>query len=418
MTVSNVTKDDVRERVEESYTRSWNPRTLMESAYPSDVTSDDMPFTILEKDLLTAEEAAAAEEQLLGKRGMPHDDKCSAGKFKGGLCSCSAGQVSDLNDDVPDFLYTAAKAGPPLDALGRTDKERKERKIADAIALGEKKITQLPMLTGIEKPKRAVTVMRDHDLTYPDLYMAVYVVPDWDVDEDEARFARWMHRSGCYRADTIEEADLVIFSGGSDVEPLLYGEKNETRHPSTYYNIERDNADMKIYLQARSQGTPIMGVCRGAQFLHVMNGGKLYQHIEGHNGGHKAFALREKLLIENVSSVHHQSCVFQKDMEVLLTANQSSVRYFDKDRKDTSAKIDVEAFYYRDTGCFGVQGHPEYSGFNKFSIWCLEQLNNLFLCSPDFVWEGKRLRMTPAARDAKKIAEQYIENAYNQSKEA
>jgi gamma-glutamyl-gamma-aminobutyrate hydrolase PuuD len=386
-----IAASDVRERVEESYDRTWNPRTLMESAYPSSKK---------ESDFLTAEEALAAEEQLLGKRGVVNDDT----PFR--------------DDEMPEFLQTAVKAGPlvadpfnrptpVLDALGRTPKERKERKITDSIALGETKI-----------PQRAVTILRDHDLEHPDLYMAIYVAGDWAVRDDEARFARLFSRSGCYKADTIEDADLVIFGGGSDVEPLLYGENNADRFPSTYYDEKRDAADIQIYLQCRNQGTPMMGVCRGAQFLHVMNGGKLYQDIDGHQGSHKAFALREKTLIEKVSSVHHQSCIFNKEMEVLLTTSSTATtRWLDRDRKDTAAKLDIEGFYYRDTGCFGVQGHPEYAGYNKFSVWCLDQISNLFLTSPDFTWEGKRLRMTKEAKDAKEIATQYIENAYNNSTE-
>lgn len=354
----------------------WDEPTVMEMSYPS-----ERPLT--EADFLTAEEAQAQEEKILGKKGVP-----------------------DLNDDVPDFIYTAAKAGPPLDALGR----KKDRKPLDAIALGDQS----------QPISRVTTIMKDHDLEYPDLYMAVFVVPDWAVPDDEARFARLFARSGCYRADTIEEADLVVFGGGSDVEPLLYGESNEHKHPSTYFNTERDAADMKIYLQARQQGTPMMGVCRGAQFLHVMNGGKLFQDIDGHQGAHAGFALKEKLHIDKISSVHHQSCIWNKEggMEILMTGGRASERWLNADVKDASAKIDIEAFYYRDTGCFGVQGHPEYQNYNRYSVWCLEKINDLFLTSPDFCWEGKRLQMTPTARDASAIAAQYIENAYNQSKEA
>jgi gamma-glutamyl-gamma-aminobutyrate hydrolase PuuD len=380
---SKVTDDDIRERVEESYARAYDPRTMMESSYPSPIQKED---------LLSAEEALAAEEQILGKRG------------------------DVLNDDMPDFLQTAAKAGPPLDALGRTPHERKERKIADAIALGEK---NLPVIFAGDKNvnTRTTTIIRDHELEYPSLYMAVHVVGDWAVHDDEARFAKLFARSGCYRAESVEDADLVVFGGGSDVEPTLYGENNADRHWSTCYSTERDNADIAVYVKARDQGTPMMGVCRGAQFLHVMNGGKLYQDITGHQGSHKAFALREKMLIEKVSSVHHQSCIINDEMEVLMTTSSSTVRHLDKDRKEASAKADIEAFYYRDTGCFGVQGHPEYAGFNRFSIWCLEQINNLFLCSPDFCWNGTRLEMTKEAKDAKEIATQYIENAYNNSAE-
>lgn len=370
---------------------------MMESAYPAPLKATD---------LLTAEEAAAAEEQLLGKRGIP---------------------VPSLDDDVPNFLHTAAKAGPvrdeaPLDILGRPkDTGRKPRTLIDAIALGERahpSVSAIMSAVKNDRPRRTVTILRDHDLEYPDLYLSVYVAGDWAVREDESRFAKLFARSGCYQAGSIEEADLVVFGGGSDVEPMLYGEDNAMRHFSTFYAPDRDAADIQIYLKARNQGTPMMGVCRGAQFLHVMNGGKLYQDIDGHQGAHKAWALREQTLIEKVSSVHHQSCVYNKDMEILLTTSQSSVRHLNKDVVEKSPKPDIEAFFYRDTGCFGVQGHPEYADCNKFSVWCLERVNDLFLMSQDYTWEGKRLQMTSAARDAKAIAEQYVENAYNQSKEA
>jgi hypothetical protein len=413
MGVSNATDPDRHEEVEKRLIDAHD------RAYPNDTGWIDRSYprtvSIEESQILTAEEVKAAEEELLGKRGVPHDDKCSAGLFEGGLCSCSAGQA-ELNDEVPNFLHVAAKAGPVLDALGRTPKERKPM---DAAALGETE--NLPVIINPSKPKRTTTILRDHDLEYPDLFLAVYVAPDWDVPEDEARFARLFVRSGCYRADSIEEADLVVFGGGSDVEPLLYGESNEHRHPTVFYNPKRDAADMEIYLKARAQGTPMMGVCRGAQFLHVMNGGKLFQHVDGHNGAHKAFAMRDKMLIESVSSVHHQACVFDPSlgMELLLTTGSVSTnRWLNADEKDLKPKMDIEGFFYRDSGCFGVQGHPEYANYNKFSVWCLEQIGSLFVNSQDFCWYDKRLQMTPEARDAKEIATQYVENAYKQSKEA
>ena len=383
---------EVEKRLQEAHDRAWpandtgtgtdivpweDPeQTTMEMSYPSEKSFE-------EAGLLSAEEAKEQEERLYGKRGTP-----------------------DLNDEVPDFIYTAAKAGPPLDALGR----KKDRKPIDAIALGD---APKPLM-------RVTTIMRDHDLEFPDLYIAIFVVPDWAVSDDEARFARLFARSGCYRADTIEEADLVIFGGGSDVEPLLYGEDNTHKHPMTFYNEARDAADAKIYLQARDQGTAMLGVCRGAQFLHVMNGGKLYQDIDGHQGPHAGWCIKEKCHIDKVSSVHHQSCMYNKEggMEVLMTGGRSSERWLNIDEKETGAKVDIEAFFYRDTGCFGVQGHPEYSGYNRYSQWVLEKVRDLFLNSSDFCWEGKRLQMTPTARDAHAIAAQYIENAYNQSKEA
>jgi hypothetical protein len=256
--VTDKLTDETRQRLEDSFERAYpnNDASVdtgwIDASYPSGTG-------LTAADIMTAEEAMAAEEKLLGKRGV--DPIFSLEKL-----------VNDhLNDDLPDFLQASVKAGPPLDALGRTPKERGERKPADAIALGE---ARMPAIVNPKAEKRATTIMRDHDFEYPALYMSVYVVPDWDVPDDCARFARLFARAGCYRADSIEEADLVVFGGGSDIEPLLYGESNENAHPTVHFNPERDAADIKVYLQARNQGTPMMGVCRGAQFLHVMNGGK------------------------------------------------------------------------------------------------------------------------------------------------
>jgi putative glutamine amidotransferase len=407
--------DETRARLEESYDRTWvrndsgkivegnmSDTGWIERSYPSE---DKYRPTRTESDFLTAEEAQAAEEQMLGKRGVP-----------------------ELNDNVPDFLHVAAKAGPPktlLDHLGRTPEERKERKIKDAIALGERRLheeeNKLPVIYAGKQdgpPKRVTTIMRDHDLEFPDLYLAVYVAGDWAVKNDEAMFARMFSRSGCYRANNLEEADLLVFGGGSDIEPALYREDNDEKHPQVFFDVDRDNADMGLYLTAREYGMPMFGVCRGAQLLHVMNEGKLFQHVDEHYGAHRCFAHEEKMMLDNVSSVHHQMVIHNKEMEVLLSTSQSKTRWLNKDVKETKASRDIEAFYYRDTGCFGVQGHPEYSGCPAFTVWCLKKINDLFLQSPEFTWEeNKRLRMTTTARDAAKIAEQYVENAYNQSQE-
>lgn len=397
------TTSQVSEQADMAYDRAWSNTGAKFPDHDTGWVAQSYPSAsgITEDQLLSAEEVRKLEEHVLGKRGVPDG-------------------TTDLNDDVPDFIHIAAKAGPALDHLGRTPKERKDRKIKDEMSLIEQ--PQLPAIIASDNlPRRTITFLRDHELEYPDLYMGVYVAPDWSVKDEEARFARMFARSGCYKADTIEEASLVVFGGGTDVEPLLYGESNEHKHPSVYYSSERDAADMEIYVKCRDLGIPMMGVCRGAQFLHVMNGGKLYQDIDGHQGGHKAWALRERQTIENVSSVHHQSCMFNREngMELLLTtSSKTTFRWLNADVKLKKPTMDVEAYFYRDTGCFGVQGHPEYTGYNKFTVWCLERINDLFLTSPDFEWQGKCLRMTKAAKDAKQIAAVYVENAYNQSKEA
>lgn len=192
-------------------------------------------------------------------------------------------------------------------------------------------------------------------------------------------------RAQCRRAPSVLEADLVVFSGGSDVDPQLYGEK---AHKSTYHNTKRDDQDMRLYLMCLEHGIPMFGVCRGAQFLHVMNGGKLFQDVDGHNGDHAIWDLMNKKRIEKISSVHHQMVMPNRanGMEIIATAAQSKERWANDKNCFTGDHLDIEAFFYRDTCCIGVQGHPEYEGYHYFTKWCLDLLNELVFCNPDLEW--------------------------------
>jgi gamma-glutamyl-gamma-aminobutyrate hydrolase PuuD len=252
-----------------------------------------------------------------------------------------------------------------------------------------------------ELATRKVTLIKDTTLTYPTLCFKVYVEPDPAVGAkvDEARFAKMFARAQCRRAETVSEADLVVFGGGSDVDPQLYG---EVPHESTFCDPKRDNRDMQLYLYCVENGIPMFGVCRGAQFLHVMNGGKLFQDVDNHNGSHSMFDLISKKNIEKVSSCHHQMVMpnVSNGMEIIATASKSMERWANNKNCFIGAYSDIEAFFYRDTCCIGVQGHPEYEGYHYFTKWCLDLLEELVFNSPDLVWtdnnqQGSVLRMKP-----------------------
>jgi gamma-glutamyl-gamma-aminobutyrate hydrolase PuuD len=250
--------------------------------------------------------------------------------------------------------------------------------------------------------KRRVTIMRDHELDYPELWMEVFVSPDPSVRDDEARFAQMFARSRCSRAKSVLEADLVVFAGGSDVDPALYGEE---QHGSTCFNRARDDTDMMLYNLCVENGIPMLGVCRGAQFLHVMNGGKLYQDIDKHYGDHRMYVVDQKDFIDKVSSVHHQACIPQNEngFKLLGTNGDARNRRLNPSQSVLGARADVEAFFYRDTCCLGVQGHPEYQGYNRFTKWVLDQINSLILCSPDIEWRDGQRRVKLELLEERKL---------------
>src|SRR5690606_10288046 len=101
----------------------------------------------------------------------------------------------------------------------------------------------------------------------------VYVVGQY------AEYISMFTKRGWKEAENVFDADLMLFCGGSDVDPSYY---NHNKHSTTYSNIERDKHETKKWELAKELGIPCAGICRGGQFLHVMNGGELYQNVDGH----------------------------------------------------------------------------------------------------------------------------------------
>ena len=105
----------------------------------------------------------------------------------------------------------------------------------------------------------------------------------------------------CEVVDSVDKCNLVLFTGGCDVNPDFYGEEANS---FTNFSIERDASDLTIFKMARAMLKPMVGVCRGAQFLCVQAGGKLVQH-QANNGAHKIRTFTNQEFL--VTSDHHQA---------------------------------------------------------------------------------------------------------------
>lgn len=159
-----------------------------------------------------------------------------------------------------------------------------------------------------------------------------------------------------------DEADVLQFTGGADVSPYLYGEQP---HHTTYSDVKRDQFEMSYYQAAQLLGKPCLGICRGGQFLNVMNGGKLWQHVNGHaiRGTHVAYVLDEGgNVIEEVqvTSTHHQMMRPTEDADILVTANEATWLENDTVKTKAIGMQDIEAVYYDKTKSLCFQPHPEY----------------------------------------------------------
>lgn len=73
---------------------------------------------------------------------------------------------------------------------------------------------------------------------------------------------------GCEVVDDIKSAQVVIFTGGEDVTPAIYGCK---KHPKTNCNKVRDEEEKKIFERIRKDQL-VLGICRGLTMAHVKQG--------------------------------------------------------------------------------------------------------------------------------------------------
>jgi putative glutamine amidotransferase len=77
--------------------------------------------------------------------------------------------------------------------------------------------------------------------------------------------------------ETLDALDGLVFSGGSDLDPELYGQE---AHPETLGVVkERDRAELALLEAALARDMPVLAVCRGSQVLNVALGGDLVQHL-------------------------------------------------------------------------------------------------------------------------------------------
>lgn len=94
-------------------------------------------------------------------------------------------------------------------------------------------------------------------------------------------------------ADYAERLDGFLFSGGGDVNPLLFGQQPEPACGSI--SPLRDSHELTLARLLLARGDkPVLGVCRGFQVLNIALGGDVYQDLPtGYEG--QVIAHRQKM---------------------------------------------------------------------------------------------------------------------------
>lgn len=164
----------------------------------------------------------------------------------------------------------------------------------------------------------------------------------------------------------FEGVDAVVLWGGEDIHPSYYNEKphpmNQARHlpaPS-----KRDKFEWKVMTYCYMEGIPIIGVCRGAQFLCAFAGGYLIQHVDNHHSDHYVTTNDGRKF--EVTSCHHQMMFpYEVEHELLAWSSTKRSNIYEGagciDDQGMKVKPEAEIVYFPRVRGLAIQGHPEWA---------------------------------------------------------
>jgi len=144
--------------------------------------------------------------------------------------------------------------------------------------------------------------------------------PDFAVDYLKSQYSQSVHNAGgipvilpnlgalvsdeTTMQELLSHLDGVLFSGGIDIEPKLFG--CTECHPKTQLCPERDCLEVPLlrYVLERTQ-MPLLFICRGHQLLNAILGGTLYQDISQFWADLRPPALLEHRRIPDKQNIRH-----------------------------------------------------------------------------------------------------------------
>ena len=182
------------------------------------------------------------------------------------------------------------------------------------------------------------------------------------------------------KAKGFDNVDAFVLWGGMDIHPSYYNATAHKYNQAGNAPSARDEWEWNAMKLCKARGIPIIGVCRGAQFMCAFTGGKLIQHVSGHtNGSHNVITTDGDKFA--VTTCHHQMLDLRDTNHELLAwtpDNLSRVYYGEKDLDvvDRNTFKEPEVVYFPDIKGIAIQGHPEWAHEgSKFVAYCNQQIS-------------------------------------------
>lgn len=170
----------------------------------------------------------------------------------------------------------------------------------------------------------------------------------------------------------LKKGDCVMFEGGTDINPLIYDEEPNSYTSQSDYS--RDAFEMEVFRQAVSKSIPMIGICRGAQLLCALSGGKLVQHVNKHTQDHWVEDYKGRSY--KVTSSHHQMMLPGETKHKMIASTKRATLYLDENDESIPVNEDAEIVWFEKTKCLSIQGHPEWALGTMFHTFCSEYVKD------------------------------------------
>lgn len=162
--------------------------------------------------------------------------------------------------------------------------------------------------------------------------------------------------------------DYMVFPSGEEISPFLYGQVKLKR---TTINVVRDLEENAVYRKI-PHDIPKIGIGRGANLLNVLNGGSMYQYVNGHIADHIAVDLMSGTEVR-INSCHRQQMITPTNAEMIMAASVSEQKetpkklYYIDPHKNTAANYypDEEVAWINSSKSFLFQPRVSFNSDRK-----------------------------------------------------
>ena len=156
----------------------------------------------------------------------------------------------------------------------------------------------------------------------------------------------------------------IILSGGNDINPVLYNQK-----PVYVKDLSelRDDTERELLEIAIKRRLPVLGICRGMQFINVFFGGRVIQSIKVQNRSeveHVATRHTIKIIDHNLSELFGKIVIevnSYHDQGISYECLSPQLKAFALSEKDGI----IEGIYHQSYPIAGIQWHPERPGSSR-----------------------------------------------------